>query len=191
MSVERFPCAGILLDACVVINLFASKQMQAILEALPRPVAIATFVHEKEVLKIYTGPDDNITAEAEAISLQPFIDQKLLHVVPNDSRELATMLKISETYIDTGEAISAAIARHRSWSLATDDKIALSFFMRNMPDLHLISTLDLVKHWAEATQPHLAAIADALANIHKRARYAPHHDHDLYQWWKMYQQGQT
>jgi len=191
MSVEPFPRAGILLDACVVINLFASKQMQAILEALPRPVALAAFVREKEVLNIYAGPDDSITAKKEAINLQPFIDQKLLQVVPHDSQEFATMLKISKTYIDTGEAISAAIARHRSWSLATDDKIALSFFMHTMPELHLVSTLDLVKYWAEATQPHLAVIADALANIHKRARYTPHHDHALYQWWKMYQQGQT
>lgn len=178
---ELFSCAGIVLDARVVINLFASGHMSAVLEALPRPVAIAAFVHEKEALEIYTGPDDDVTA---AINLQPFIDQGLLHVVPHDSRELAAILSISETYIDTDEAISGAIAMHRSWSLATDDNMAISFFMRKVPELHLVSTLTLVKHWAEATQPHPAVIAGALANIRRRAWYFPHHDHMLYQWWK-------
>lgn len=158
--------------------------MSAVLEALHRPVAIAAFVHEKEALKIYAGPDDNVTTTVEAINLQPFIGQKLLQVVPHDSQELATMLSISEAYIDTGEALSGAIAVHRSWSLATDDTMAISFFMRNLPELHLVSTLTLVKHWAEATQAHPAVIAGALTNIRKRARYVPHHNHMLYQWWK-------
>jgi hypothetical protein len=188
---ELFPYAGIVLDACVVINVFASGQIASILESLSRPVAIAAFVHEKEALNIYAGPNDDVTAAVEAIDLQPFIEQKLLQVVPHDSQELATMLSISEACIDTGEAISGAIAMHRSWSLATDDNMALSFFTRKVPELHLASTLTLLKHWAEAIQPHPAVIAGALTNIRKRARYVPHHNHKLYQWWHMCEMSQT
>lgn len=188
MSVELFPCAGILLDACIVINLFASNHMDAILESIPRPVAIAAFVHEKEVLNIYTGPDRDVTAAKEAINLQPLIDRGMLQIVSHESQQEATeALKLSVAAIDTGEAMSAAIAAHRSWSLATDDKMAISFFMRNVPDLHLLSTPELIKHWIDTARPGLAVIADALANIRKRARYAPHRDHALYQWWKTHE----
>src|SRR5258707_9937255 len=104
--------------------------MQSILESIPKPVSIAAYVHEMETQKIYTGPDDDVMKETEQINLQPFVEGKLLRVVPlEDGPEAAAAIGFSAaTRLDTGEAISAAIAVHRSFSLATDDKAAISFF---------------------------------------------------------------
>jgi hypothetical protein len=82
MSDLLFPCDGIILDACVIINLFASGQMQSILESIPKSVSISAYVYEMEAQRIYTGPDDDVTKETEVINLRPFIEKKLLHVVP-------------------------------------------------------------------------------------------------------------
>ena len=186
MSDVLFPCDGVILDACVIINLYASGHMQSILESIPKPVSIAAYVHEMEAQRIYTGPDDDVAKETALINLQSFVDGKLLHVIPlEDGPEAATAVSFSvATRLDTGEAISAAIAVHRSWSLATDDKMAISFLTRKVPHLHLVSTPELLKHWVDATRPHFIVTSLAVGNMRKRARYEPHHDHSLYEWWK-------
>src|SRR5258708_3495953 len=185
MSDVLFPCDGVILDACVIINLYASGHMQSILESIPKPVSIAAYVHKMEAQRIYTGPDDDVAKETELINLQSFVDGKLLQVVPlEDGPEAAAAVSFSAaTRLDTGETISAAIAIHRSWSLATDDKMAISFFARKAPQLHLISTPQLLKHWVDLIHPHSTVTSLVVENIRKRARYQPHHDHSLYEWW--------
>jgi len=186
MSDGLFPREGVILDACVIINLYASGYMQSILESIPKPISIAAYVYEMETQRIYTGPDEDVARETELINLQSFVNRKLLHIVPlEDGREAIAAVGFSAaTRLDTGEAISAAIAVHRSWSLATDDKMAISFFTRKVPQLHLISTPELLKHWVDVTRPYITATNSAVANIRKRARYEPHHDHSLYRWWR-------
>src|SRR6266568_2732323 len=186
MSDLLFPCDGVILDACVIINLYASGYMQSVLESIPKPTSIAAYVYEMEAQRIYTGTDDDVAKETELINLRSLVDGKLLRVVPlEDGPEAAAAVSFSATTrLDTGEAISAAIAVHRSWSLATDDKTAISFLMREMPQLHLVSTPELLKHWVDAARPHFTVASLALGNIRKRARYEPHFDHPLYEWWK-------
>jgi len=188
MSDLLFPCDGVILDACVIINLYASGYMQSVLESIPKPTSIAAYVYEMEAQRIYTGPDDDVAKETELINLQSFVERKLLHVVSlEDGLEAAAAVSFSAaTRLDTGEAISAAIAVRRLWSLATDDKTAISFFTQKVPQLHLISTPELLKHWVDATHPHITVINLAVGNVRKRARYEPHHDHSLYGWWKAY-----
>jgi len=160
--------------------------MQSILESIPKPVSIAAYVYEMEAHRIYTGPDEDVAKETESINLQPIVERKLLHVVPleNGSEAAAAISFSAATRLDTGEAISAAIAVHRSWSLATEDKMAISFFTRKVPQLHLISTPELLKYWVNVNRPHITVTSLVVENIRKRARYEPHHDHSLYEWWK-------
>ncbi len=191
MSDVLFPGEGVILDACVIINLYATGYMRSILESIPKPVSIAAYVHEMEAHRIYTGPYEDVTKETELINLQPFVDSKLLQVVPlEDGLEANTAVSFSAaTRLDNGEAISAAIAVHRSWFLATDDKTAISFFTRKAPQLHLISTLEILKYWVDTTGPQMAAVGVMLGNIRKRARYEPHYEHHLYGWWKACREG--
>src|SRR6266849_9270514 len=82
MSDVLFPCEGVILDACVIINLYASGHMQSILESIPKPVSIAAYVCDMEAQRIYTGPDEDVAKETESINLQSFVERKLLHVAP-------------------------------------------------------------------------------------------------------------
>ena len=185
---SEFPCECIILDACCIINLCASGCMRNILASIPTQVAVATYVLYEESNRIYAGPLEDPTRETELINLQPFVDDNLLQVVSLESEaEANTVIKFSSVRrVDTGEAITAAIAIHRKWSLATDDRNALSFFMRSEPPLHVISTLDLLKCWVDTTHPQLVTVSTVLENIHNRARYKPHNQHHLYGWWERY-----
>ena len=186
MSDVLFPCDGVILDACVIINLYASGFMQSILESIPKPVSISAYVYEMEAHRIYTGPDEDVSQETESINLELIVERELLHVVPleNGSEAAAAVSFSAATRLDTGEAISAAIAVHRSWSLATDDKMAISFLTRKEPQLHVISTPELLKYWVNVTRPDITVTSLVVENIRKRARYEPHRDHFLYEWWK-------
>jgi len=185
---SEFPCAGIILDACCVINLYASGYMRNILESIPKQFAIAAYVRYNESNRIYSGPPNDPIKETELLNLQPLVDDELLQIVsPENEAEENTVIDLSSSRaIDTGEAITAAIAMHRQWSLATDDRGAISFFIRNIPQLHLISTLDLLKHWVDTMYPQPSIVSAVLENIHNRARYKPHNTHCLYRWWEYY-----
>ncbi|SRR6266487_725319 len=185
MSDFPFPHEGIILDACCIINLYASGYMQRILVSIPKKVSVAAFVCDVEASKIYSGPEEDIMGETELINLQPFVEKKLLQIVsPENEAEENTIVNFSSAAaIDSGEAITAAIALHRQWSLGTDDRTATAFFMRKVPKLHLVSTLDILKHWADTMCPPLTTIKIAMNNIQNRARYRPHYKHHLYEWW--------
>lgn len=184
MNDTIFPRQGIILDACCVINLFASGYMQSILEAIPSQVAVAAYVYEKEVLRVYSGPDGDVTREVQQVDLQPFADSGLLKVVAIDEEIEKVVVNFSVARIDSGEAISAAIAIHNSWTFGTDDKSAISFLTQKFPQLHMLTTPDIVKHWVDSECPHPSVTRAMLKDIRRRAKYEPNTKHHLYAWWK-------
>jgi predicted nucleic acid-binding protein len=188
MSDFPFPRECIILDIRCIINLYASKNMKNILEALPEQVMVASYVRDLvDAKSIYNVPLEGLKRGTEVINLQPFIDDKLLQVVSleNDAEE-NMVVNFSSVGLGNGEAITAAIALLRQWSLGIDDQMAISFFMRKIPQLHLTSTLDTIKHWVEITDPDLTVISHMLKNIQNRASYKPHDSHHLYRWWKQH-----
>ena len=86
----------IILDASCIISLYASGQMEGILQSIQKSVAVAAFVFNREALWIYGGPDEDVKQTKEKIELQPFVDAGLLKVVtvaPGDDVELANWTK--------------------------------------------------------------------------------------------------
>jgi hypothetical protein len=100
----------IILDACCIINLYASGQMGDILKSISKSVVVAAYVRDEEALRIFCGQAGNGTEEYERIDLQPFIDCGLLRVVtPETEAENITFVNFAAT-LDDGEAITGAIA---------------------------------------------------------------------------------
>jgi hypothetical protein len=183
---DAFSHDCIILDACCIINLFASQQMRAILESIPRSLSVAAYVKDHEALKIYTGPIDNVQATTELIDLQPFIEKNLLVLADIETEEeTTTYINLSER-LDDGEAITGAIAINRNWAIATDDIASLKLFQSRTPHITLVSTLDLVKYWVDTVKPNDGLIYDTLLNIKLRGRYEPHRNHPLREWWQKY-----
>ncbi len=177
----------VILDACCVVNLYASRHFGRILETIPASVAVATYVRNKEARKIYGGPDEHVMQREEQIDLQPFIDRGLLTLVsPESEAENVTYVNFAAA-LDDGEAITGAIAVHRHWAIGTDDRRALAFFAKAAPQLQRLSTLELMKHWVDTSDLPADVVGTALRNVRLRARYEPHAKHPLYEWWRTYQ----
>ena len=143
--------------------------MEAILKAIPGGVALAIFVLDEEILRS---------------NLQPFIEQGLIRVVSPDSEAEENAFVNFAVELDDGEAVTGAIAMHRHWSIATDDRKARNVFARTNPYVQLLSTPELIKHWADTHKPSIEVVREVLQNIQTQARYKPPAAHALYAWWQ-------
>jgi hypothetical protein len=77
-----------------------------------------------------------------------------------------------------------AIAVHHNWAIATDDRAARRLCQRHYPETQLISTPELMKHWAETARPEKSILSDALRDVESRANYLVGRRHPLYEWWE-------
>ena len=178
----------IILDASCTINLAASGQMDGILEAIPSSVAIAAYVREQEVLRINARSGESGTRAPQPIDLQPLIDRGLLIVVsPESEAENESYINFAAVLGDDGEAITAAIAVHRNWAIGIDDRSATNLFRREAPQIQLISTPELIKHWVDTMNPPDDIVRLALDDVRLGAKYAPGNTHVLYNWWRSYE----
>jgi hypothetical protein len=174
----------IILDACCVINLYASGRIREILEAVPTSVSIATYVHEQEAL--FVGTSDG-SGGKERIDLEPLIDQGLIRSVqPETEEENITFVDFAAELGDDGEAMTGAIAVHRNWAIGTDDRGAIRFFHRAAPQFQIISSLELIKDWTDVLELSADEICSVLRNVRICGRYQPHDAHVLAAWWQSF-----
>jgi len=173
----------IILDACCLINLYGSGRMAEILEAIPTVFAVAEFVAREEALRIYAGPPGRVTEEVENIDLGLLIESGRLEIVGlQDDEEKATFVELA-AHLDDGEAMTGALALHRGWTIATDDRKAIRVFGEIAPGSLVISTPQLIRAWVDMTHPDEDEVVEVLKNIRLRARYEPGANHPLNAWW--------
>lgn len=172
----------LVLDACCVLNFGASGSFVPILQALPAQVVVTQVVRERELLSLRRLTDANHDA---ANQFEAAIEQGLLIVedFAND-REAETFVNYASVLGDDGESATCAIAVHRQWAIATDDRQAINFFQQEAPQLQILSSLEIIKHWSEVSTITLAELRSALLNIRTRGRYVPHRNHPLLSWWQ-------
>lgn len=171
----------LLLDACCLLNLFASGQGLNILKALPVQNVVTQIVRDDE-LKTLQTLDDGKNEGAEQFQLA--LSQGFLTVVDFATETEAELFVNYAVILDDGEAATCAIAFQRNWAIATDDKKAISFAKKEAPQIQIISTLALVKYWADEINPDLNQLRLALESIRVKSKYIPNKSHPLYSWWK-------
>jgi predicted nucleic acid-binding protein len=169
-----------ILDACVLINLLASGEVEGILRAAAGDSFICTAVESES---IYLRTDDP-KAPLEHIDLSPLVGSGLLTVCDIEGNNEAELYVDYASALDDGEAMSLAIALSRGLVLATDERKARRLFVEAVGDnARLTSTSELLRRWAEAEGIPADRLKTALLHIEKRARYQPPASDANYQWW--------
>lgn len=187
MSTAPDVSAHLILDACCIINFAASGRLETILRGLPYAVEVAALVQEKEALWVFDGPDGHEMDSKHLIELRPAIEQGLVHVARFQSEaEQETFIEFTMELGDDGEAMTGALAAHRTWSLATDDRKAIALFKARCPHVPIVSTLAMIKYWAEREQASDAEVRSVLRNIQLRGKYVPRPAHPLRGWWQTF-----
>jgi predicted nucleic acid-binding protein len=162
---------AVILDACCLITLSCTGRIEEILRCLPTPVMVADYVYSQEVLKF---------------DLSKLLSTGLLATAKADTEAEQIMVVAFALDLDDGEAMTGALAAHSNWAIATDDKKALAIFNKALPNIQLISTLSMIKYWAETTGASDDEIRVALEDLHRFAPYEPKSSHPLYHWWRRY-----
>ena len=171
----------IVLDASCLLNLYATWRLRDIASVLPCRLAIADYVATEEALFVWQMVDE--TEERVRVDLNPLINEGLIEVMDlENSRETATFVDFA-AQIDDGEAYTCALALHRGWAVATDDRKARRVFTEATEDIVLFSTSELLKTWADDTSIPTEELRDALRSIQAGASYIPSRRDPLYEWW--------
>ena len=172
----------VVLDACCILSFCASGYLIEILESIPAQVVVAEMVRDRELLTLKKLRDES---NEDVNQFETAIGKGLLSIVGFDSElEEETFINYIFELGDDGESATGAIAFHRDWAIATDDKKAISFFQREVPDLQILSTLAIVKHWSEREKLSPTTLRSVLSAIRIRGRYIPHRNHPLLTWWE-------
>jgi hypothetical protein len=87
---------------------------------------VTQVVRERELLTLQKLNDERCVNENQ---LEAAINHGLLLVEDfRDDREAETFVNYASLLGDDGESATCAIAVHREWAIATDDRKAISFF---------------------------------------------------------------
>jgi predicted nucleic acid-binding protein len=169
----------LLLDACVLINMFATGRFVEIAQASGVVFAV---VREVTYETFYLRSNAEGAEERTPVSLRDLQSAKQLDVIDLEGPELADLVTLA-TRLDEGEAATLACARHRRISVATDDKAALRILADDLPEVSVLRTSELMRIWAEGAQRGRAEVADALELIQQRASFQPPADDPESEWW--------
>lgn len=186
---ERRP-VSLVLDTSCLLNLYATGHFREIAASLREQVGVSDFVLEEEALFIRRGPPIDGQEELDPVDLSPFVSEGLVEVMYLESpNEKATFVDLSAV-VDDGEAVTAALALHRGYSIAIDDRKARRVLAERAPTVPLVSTLELVVRWVENVSVPLDDLRSSLKRMRFRTNYVPGSRDPHYKWWLDIMQGE-
>jgi len=189
----------VFLDACCLINLFATGRAEEILQTLPQRFAVARYVAEEEVLEMGSDAADD---EEGRVSLPPLISELIENGLLMSSavyswEEQQELVRFAVD-LDDGEAHTFALAITRGAQVATDDKKAIRVFQvawgestaAANPRDAVVRTSELLFDWADRAQVPEADLIDIVRAVARHATFLPpRSDPHVGRWMKLLKKG--
>ena len=169
------------IDACVLINLYATGRLSEIAAVLGLRLVVARQVSE-ETFYLREGADPG--AERTAVDLAQLIGDGAIAVVELEESELALFVEVAAR-VDEGEAATITIAVARSLPIATDDRAALRLLAADHADVEVRTTSQLVRAFAQEAQLTAAETAECIRRIETLASFFPGRHDPEHDWWQM------
>ena len=167
------------MDACCLVNLYSAGDLRQFIPSMGLTWHIPIVVVDETLF--VRGVDSAGQSTREPIDLQPVIDAGLVRVCEvGGGTETALYVQFAGQ-VDDGEAMCLAIAKHRGWLIATDDRKALR--LAESEGVDTITTPELIKKWCDAVGPSDKELGAVLRQIESRASFVPRVGSVLYAWW--------
>jgi predicted nucleic acid-binding protein len=138
-------------------------------------------VREEACYILQPDAEDESKLVKTDIDLVPMIQAGFLHECDLEGEEETELFVQTATRLDDGEAKCFAIAKSRGWLLATDERPTENLAKKH--SVPIITTPELVKHWADETKASEEEVAKALWNIQTYAHYFPRKTLPMHSWW--------
>ena len=175
------------IDCCSLLNLFTGWGGLAELRSLQRTWHICeAAISESEYTREFTVHGDVVNVP---LNMAALISSGLLHSVrPETQAELNDYVEFA-IEIDDGEAQSLAIAKHRGFTLLTDDRKALQIAQRAEINVPTISTVVVLREWAQLDPQNEARLRAVVERISVLAKFGPRVGSIEHDWWIRYLKG--
>jgi predicted nucleic acid-binding protein len=159
------------LDACSLLNLYASMRLEQIAKALGLQFSVLPVVYPNESQFVYAR-DGLSRLERTALDLSAILKSGVVRI-EEDLSETENMLylEFAAAGIDDGEAITAAAAITRGGGLVTDDRKARRVIAESGHKVEIISSIGLVRRWVEQQKIGVTEAQEVLLNIEICANY--------------------
>lgn len=158
--------------------------MGDILQSAPTRFAVCSHVKDKEALGVFNGQVISGKRQRTPINLEPLISEGILEIAAHDWQIHANQIIVlgRAGISGMGEKISGAIALENNWGIVTDDRHAYQKLTVLMPRTQILTTIDLVRHWADMESVSLDVLRDVLEKIRIGGNAEPAEDHPHYAW---------
>ncbi len=172
---------GRIIDACSLINLFASGREAEILEACGGEYFVSEHV-SSEALAI-RGPDpaDSSKLISRPIDLASATSEAWLRACRFESGEETDAFVEFAQHLDDGEASCLAIAKLRGWTVVTDDRKAIRICSEH--GIPVVTTPELLKVWSKSHSIDKSTLAEAIERVETFASFRPHKSSENFEWW--------
>jgi predicted nucleic acid-binding protein len=171
------------LDACCLINLFATGRVEDVLARLPYRFAASQFVVDHEVLALAAGVRPDGSVEREVLSPRDLEASGHLAVLDIEgAQEQAEFVRFAAE-LDDGEASVCALAVVHGAAVATDDRKALRLLAQPGVGVATIQTPELLFEWARLARGSNTEVAAVLRAVRDRGRFYPRRDAPRFAWW--------
>ena len=169
-----------IIDACCLVNLYASGKETSIFRACGE-----FYVSDQvwgEALWIRRVDDDDLSRlVSQEIVLDDAIAAGQIQKCQLEGQDELDAFVRFAMELNDGEASCLAIAKSRGWTVATDDRKARRIASEN--GIALISTPELTQRWVNATSPDEATTVELLIRIERFAKFRPRRSDPLHGWW--------
>ena len=169
----------LLLDACVMINVAASGV--PLQELASRNGVTFVMARAGAAEALFLAPADE-GGTRERIDIAGSAERGDLRLVDLTPSEQSTFIDFARE-VDDGEAATLAVAMHRGWSVATDDRKAQGLAQAAEPPIELVTTSALLRAWARASCSPAERVSDILKRVESRAKFIPRRADPHRGWW--------
>jgi len=169
---------SVLLDACSLLNIYGTGEMESIIRTLPFRVAVGVRARREAQWIRVEGEE-----EREPVDIQPLVDTRLVVIEELQSQEEIDLFVELGLLLDDGEAEALALAIVRGYSMATDDRKARRMAEVRIDRSRLWSTLELLHEWHTRGGPSGPILSKTLRRMAYCSTYYPRRSDPLWGWW--------
>lgn len=173
---------AVILDACGILNLYASGRFVSILTALKYEWYLPAAVERESQQYRQPDPDDPEKLLQLPIDLSPVIEDGVIVRCDCDGdQETELYIELAAKIGDDGESMGLAIAKCRGWAVLTDDKKARR--IAKELNIAVLATTEVMKQWSEVFRPTTAELSAVLEAVERFANFRPGSADQNYGWW--------
>ncbi len=177
---------GHIIDCCSLINLYTGWGS---LEELPglgcQWYLCEAVLNEAEHTREYGNGGQFISVPLDTEQLTC---SKLLELVAPASDEERDDYLDFASEVDDGEAQALAIAKHRGYTLLTDDRKAVRLAQREDIAVPIVSTARILQIWVSLNPENEEMLPGIIRRIEELARFSPRRGSTDYEWWRTYRE---